>query len=75
MQTIVNLEKLHKELALTPKQIEKLSNALELLMTKYANYSKLENAQDRAYYAGVMDGLNDGYKLVNKIDDDYNSVN
>jgi hypothetical protein len=72
MQTILDLKKLHAELALTSKQKELLSDAIEKLITKYANYSKLENAQDRAYYAGTGDGLNDAYKLINNIDDDYN---
>jgi hypothetical protein len=72
MRTIIDLKKLHSDLALSPKQTELLSNALEMLMTKYAGYSKLEDSQDRAYFGGTADGLNDAYKLINKIDDDYN---
>jgi len=56
---------------LTPEQKKAMSYKLELLMIKYGRLgSRIE-----PYFEGVADGLNHAYKLLNEIDDDYNSEN
>jgi len=76
---IVNLNQLHKRLALTTEQKELLTEALETLMRKYevlANYVRDNNNNERGFhyghFTGVADGLNNAYKIINNIDDDYN---
>jgi len=64
VKTVVNVKN-----DLTPKQRQELSDKIEKLMQQYGRFS-LENM----YFAGVIDGMNNIYKLINEIDDDYNSA-
>lgn len=66
--TVIDLESLHKELNLSDKQKQLLSDAFEKLMAKY------QPNDVREYYAGVVDGINNCFKIVNNTDDDYNSL-
>ena len=52
---------------LTDEQKLALSYKLEALMAKYGR------SRGQMYFEGVADGLNHAYKLINEIDDDYNS--
>lgn len=52
---------------LTDEQKKILSDKLEVLMGKYARLG----GRHSDYFNGVMDGLNNAYKLVNEIEDDY----
>jgi len=52
---------------LSDEQKLTLSNKIETIMTKYSKSNNMD------YFVGVVDGLNHAYKLINEIDDDYNS--
>jgi len=54
---------------LTDEQKESLSNKLETLIAKYSRLA----GRDDEYFTGAADGLNHAFKLINEIDDDYNS--
>lgn len=58
---------------LTDEQKKVLSDKIEVLMGKYGRMiGQLElDGHNTAYLNGVMDGLNNAYKLVNEIEDDY----
>lgn len=53
---------------LTDDQKQALSEKLEKLIGKYTKMSR-----NNMYFAGVTDGLNHAHKLINEINDDYNS--
>ncbi len=62
---IVNVEN-----DLTAAQKKDLSDKLEKLMAKYTICQIDTKSED--YFAGVVDGLNNAFKLINEIEDDYN---
>lgn len=73
-EDVVNIQDLHDKINLTSLQKELLSKALEELMTKYSKMASLRRDEKLSAYAdGVSDGLNHAFKLINNIDDDYNS--
>jgi len=53
---------------LTDAQKLALSDKLELLMAKYGKLG----GREVSYHTGVLTGLNNAYKLINEINDDYN---
>lgn len=55
---------------LTSEQRQVMSDKLEILMRKYGTFSRRGNNK---YFEGTAEGLNIAYKLINEIDDDYNS--
>lgn len=75
---IINMQKLHEELNLSIKQKELIVGALEKVMSKYSLAHQHEqninfaNFISEDYFAGVIDGLNHAFKIINNIDDDYN---
>ena len=54
---------------LTDEQKQEASDKLETLMGKYMRLAD----RDDEYFTGVADGLNHAFKLINEINDDYNS--
>ena len=66
MKTIVDVKN-----SLTQEQRDELSVKIEKLMAKY---SAVALARGNRYFAGVVDGMNNIYKLINEIDDDYNGA-
>ena len=60
---------------LTKKQRQELSNKLEVLLMKYSKhaFTAQMRGRDDLYFEGVQEGINMAYKLINQIDDDYNS--
>jgi hypothetical protein len=63
---IINIDKLHESIQLSDYQKIFLSRAIEAIMDKY-------KSNQAEYFDGIVDGLNHAYKIVNGIDDDYNS--
>ena len=61
---------------LTLIQRLEMSDKLELLMSKYGTLSgtNLQQSNTRHYFEGIAEGINIAYKLVNEIDDDYNTT-
>lgn len=66
MKTIVDVKN-----SLTQEQRDELSDKIEKLMAKYSGMALRGN---RYYFSGVVDGMSSIYKLINEIDDDYNSA-
>lgn len=65
---ILDLKKLHKELKLSFVQKKLLSDAFEKLI------KAKQHRQHRDYFAGEVEGINDCFKVVNNIEDDYNHL-
>ena len=66
MSRLVDLEN-----SLDDSQKKDLSEKLELLMSAFGNRAR-HNPARAEFYDGVVDALNNAYKLVNGEDDDYN---
>ena len=64
---ILDIEQLKIDLNLTEYQLKELSDVLEIYMKKYRYYGH------DPFFNGVRDGLNICYKIINGINDDYNS--
>ena len=56
--------------SLTSEQRKELSAKIEALEAKYATLHLKSGSQ---FASGVSSGLNSAWKLINEIDDDYNS--
>ena len=56
---------------LTPEQRLVMSDKLETLMTR-ASRNAHHAQPGELYWEGLTEGLNNAYKLVNEINDDYN---
>ncbi len=50
---------------------KKLSDLFEKLMAKYEGLSNGDDDFVNSYYSGVIDGINNCYKVVNGVVDDY----
>jgi len=67
---IIDIEVLKSKLNLSDNQIKDLSDVFEIYMKKY---EIMAGKDMHPYFSGVVDGLNTCYKIINGIDDDYNS--
>ncbi len=72
MTNIINLEELHSKLKLSDEQKTLLSEAFENLIKKYNSHAE-SSETNRLYFDGVADGINNCFKVINGINDDYNS--
>lgn len=71
---IIDIEALHNELNLTNHQVKVLSDAFEKIMADYnERYIYPDRNNDsNMFFEGTINGINNCYKIVNKINDDYN---
>ena len=63
---IINIKKFHANLQLTENQKHIINNALEKLIDSRKNI-------DHSYFEGFCEGCNSIRKLIDEIDDDYNT--
>lgn len=74
-QENMNLHELISSLNLTNDQQQCITNILEKVMNKYQiladNAENRGNEKSSAYFSGVVDGLNNAYKIVMDIEDDF----
>ena len=56
---------------LSDAQKNEISDKIELLIS---HYKRNFDCRMNPYFGGVIDGMNHIYKLINEIDDDYNSA-
>lgn len=75
MSRIIDIAELSEKLNLTEEQKLQLGAAMEEIGSKYAKAGNKDRAPSwmQMYCQGVADGLNNAYKIINGIDDDYNS--
>jgi len=67
----IDLKSFNKKLNLTSDQKKMISDTLEFFITK--NSFETSNSNSYFYFNGLKNGLNICYKIINNIDDDYNS--